>query len=42
MVVVLVQYGEYYLHEFSTPLTVTTCAESLQVDPSHIPQIIIT
>ena len=31
------QYGDYFVHGFSAPLTISSCAEAIEIDPEVMP-----
>ena len=31
------QYGDYFFHAFSAPLTISSCAEAIEIDPEVMP-----
>ena len=37
-VTMLLQYGDYHLHVVTAPLTLTTCAASIQIDVNTAPE----
>ena len=33
----MMQYGDYFIHAFSAPLTISSCAEAIEIDPEVMP-----